>query len=258
MPAPRNDLKAALAEGKMQIGLWLDLGSAAVAEIAAGAGFDWCLVDGEHGPYDIAAIREQLVAIERRGCSAVVRVPANAEWMIKQVLDLGAQSLLVPMVDTPEQARAAVRAALYAPQGARGMGAAVARASNYAAIPDYVATANAEICVMVQAESRAALDNLDAIAATEGVDVVFIGPADLSADMGYPGQLDAPEVVAAIDDAIGRIRAAGKIAGIITFDPAEFTHYRDLGLTFLGVGGDMPVLATALRGLAKDTRARLE
>ncbi|MGC9369707.1 MAG: HpcH/HpaI aldolase family protein [Paracoccaceae bacterium] len=257
MPAPRNDLKAALAEGKMQIGLWLDLGSAAVAEIAAGAGFDWCLVDGEHGPYDIAAIRDQLVAIERRGCSAVVRVPANAEWMIKQVLDLGAQSVLVPMVDTPEQARAAVRAALYAPQGARGMGAAVARASNYAAIPDYVATANAEICVMVQAESRAALDNLDAIAATEGVDVVFIGPADLSADMGYRGQLDAPEVVAAIDDAIGRIRAAGKIAGIITFDPEEFTRCRDLGLTFLGVGGDMPVLATALRGLAADTRERL-
>lgn len=257
MPAPRNELKAALAQGKMQIGLWLDLGSPAVAEIAAGAGFDWCLVDGEHGAYDIAAIREQLIAIERRGCASVVRVPANEEWMIKQVLDLGAQSLLIPMVDTAEQARTAARAALYPPEGVRGMGAAVARASGYNAISDYVATANAEICVMVQAESRAALENLDAIAETEGVDVVFIGPADLSADMGYPGQLDAPEVVDAIEDAIGRIRAAGKLAGIVTFNPDEIAPFRDLGVTFLGVGGDVTVLGAALRGLSADTRKRL-
>ena len=257
MPAPKNHLKAALAQNETQIGLWLNLGSGAAAETAAGAGFDWCLVDGEHGPYDIAAIRDQLIAIERHGCASVVRVPANEEWMIKQVLDLGAQSLLVPMVDTADQARAAARAALYPPEGVRGMGAAVARASGYNAIADYVGTANGEICVMVQAESRAALDNLDAIAATEGVDVVFIGPADLSADMGYPGRPDAPEVVAAIEDAIARIRAAGKVAGIITFDPAEIARYRDLGVGVLGVGGDVTVLGAALRGLAADARKRL-
>ena len=257
MPAPENRLKAALARGEMQIGLWLGLGGPATAEIAAGAGFDWCLVDGEHSPYDITAIRNQLIAIDGQGCAPVVRVPANEDWVIKQVLDLGVQSLLIPMVDTADEARAAVRAGLYPPAGVRGMGAALARASGYNAISDYVATANEQICVMVQAESRMALDNLDAIAGTEGVDVVFIGPADLSADMGYPGQPGAPEVVAAIEDAIARIRAAGKAAGIITFDPAEFARYRDLGLTFLGVGGDLPVLATALRGLAADTRERL-
>lgn len=257
MPAPENRLKATLAAGEMQIGLWLGLGSVPAAEIAGSAGFDWCLLDGEHAPYDIGTLRDQLVAVDGQGAAPVVRVPAGEDWIIKQVLDIGAQSLLVPMVDTPAQAQAAVRAALYPPQGARGMGAALARASGYNAIVDYVATANREICVMVQAESRLALQNIDAIAAVEGVDCVFIGPADLSADMGFPGRPDAPEVVAAIEDAIGRIRAAGKVAGIVIFDPAQVTYYRDLGVTFLGVGADVTTLAAALRGLAADARGRL-
>lgn len=257
MPTPENRLKSALGAGDMQIGLWLGLGSVPVAEIAGGAGFDWCLIDGEHAPYDITAIRDQLVALHGQLTVPVVRVPAGEEWIIKQVLDIGAQSILVPLVDTPEQAQAAVRAALYPPLGVRGMGAALARASGYNAISDYVATANREICMMVQAESRLALQNIDAIAAVEGVDCVFIGPADLSADMGFPGQPDAPEVIAAIEDAIARIRAAGKVAGIVTFDPAQVAYYRDLGVTFLGVGGDVTSLSAALRGLAGSVRTRL-
>lgn len=254
MAAPVNGLKAALAEGRMQIGLWLGMGSTVAAEIAAGAGFDWCLVDGEHAPYDITTIRDQLVAMAGRGAQSVVRVPVGKDWVIKQVLDLGVQSLLVPMVNSADQARAMVRATRYPPGGVRGVGAALARASDYSGVSDYTTTANDQICLIVQAESRAALDNLDAIAGVEGVDAVFIGPADLSADMGFAGQPGAPEVVAAIENAIARIRKAGKAAGIITFDKAEIARYAGLGVTFLGVGGDSTVLAAALRGLAGEAR----
>ncbi len=257
MPAPLNGLKAAFASGKMQIGLWLGIGSPLTAELAAGVGFDWCLIDGEHAPYDIMAIRTQLAAMAGRDAHPVVRVPAGEDWMLKQVLDLGAQSVMVPMVDTAAQALAIVRATRYPPQGIRGMGASLGRAADFGGVRDYVATADAQICVMLQLESAEALRNIEAIAAIDGADVLFIGPADLSADMGYPGQPDAPEVVAAIEDAITRIQAAGKVAGILTFDPAKTAYYRDLGVGFLGVGADVAVLAQGLRQLAKVTRAEV-
>ncbi|MEX5729066.1 4-hydroxy-2-oxoheptanedioate aldolase [Rhodovulum iodosum] len=250
MKLARNGLKAALAEGRLQRGLWLALGSPAVAELAGQAGFDWCLVDGEHAPYDITAIRDQLLALAGTPAAAVVRVPAAEPWLIKQVLDIGAQTLLVPMVDSAEAARAVVAACRYPPAGIRGVGAALGRASGYNAIADYTTGADREICVIVQAETRASLADLDAIAATEGVDAVFIGPADLSADMGHPGDPGAPEVTAAIEDAIGRIRAAGKAVGIIDLRPGMAEHYRDLGVGFVGVGADVTALGAALRGLA--------
>ena len=254
MGAPKNRLKQAMRDGQMQIGVWLNLGSTGTAEIAAGAGFDWCCIDAEHGPYDVTAIRDQLIAIGAHGPSAMVRVPADETWMIKQVLDFGAQTLLVPMVDTPEQAREIVSAAQYPPAGIRGMGAAVARASNYSGIADYIGNANDEICVIVQAETSAALENLDAILAVDGIDGVFIGPADLSANMGFPGRPDAPEVIAAIEDAIGRIRAAGKAAGFLDFDPASFARYAALGVTVLAVGSDALTLAQGLRRRAAEAR----
>lgn len=249
MPAPRNRLKAALEEGETQVGLWLALASGPVAEIAGRAGFDWCLIDAEHGPNTLTTIEAQLQALAGTEAAPVVRVPAGEDWMLKQVLDLGVQTILVPMVDDAETAARMARAVRYPSFGTRGMGAILARASGYGAMADYVTTANDEICLIVQAESAAALRNLDAICATDGVDAVFVGPADLSADMGYPGQPDHPEVTDAIADAIERITDAGKPAGIVTFDPSEAGRYRDMGVTFLGVGGDSYTLTMGLRAL---------
>ncbi len=250
MQTPVNKLKAALQTGQVQHGIWLTSGTGILAELAGHAGFDWCLIDGEHGPNTVSEMLPQLQALAISGTPAVVRI-ANAEaWMVKQVLDLGCQTVLVPMVDDAQTARAMARAMRYPPQGNRGMGAALARATGFGAVADYPHTANDQVCLLVQAESAAAVANIDAIAATEGVDGVFVGPADLSADMGYPGQPDHPEVEKAIDHLIARTVAAGKIAGIITFDETRFDEYAKKGVTFLGVGGDMMVLTRALGALA--------
>jgi 4-hydroxy-2-oxoheptanedioate aldolase len=250
MQTPVNTLKQSLQSGQLQHGIWLTSGTAVLAELAGKAGFDWCLIDGEHGPNTVSEILPQLQALAISGTPAVVRI-ANAEaWMVKQALDLGCQTVLVPMVDDPETAQKMAHAMHYPPQGNRGMGAGLARATGWGAITDYPHSANAQMCLFVQAESAQAVENIDAIAATDGVDGVFVGPADLSADMGYPGQPDHPEVEKAIDHLIARTIAAGKIAGIITFDEARFKEYAEKGVTFLGVGGDMVALNTALRGLA--------
>jgi len=250
MQTPVNTLKRTLKSGQVQRGIWLTSGTGILAELAGTAGFDWCLIDGEHGPNTVSEILPQLQALAISCTPAVVRV-ANAEaWMIKQVLDLGCQTVVVPMVDDAQTADAMARAMRYPPQGNRGMGASLARATGFGAVADYPHTANDQVCLLVQAESAQAVENIDAIAATEGVDGVFVGPADLSADMGYPGQPDHPEVEAAIDHLIARTVAAGKIAGIITFDESRLTEYAEKGVTFLGVGGDMMVLGSALRGLA--------
>jgi len=252
MPAPENLLKTALAYGRLQRGLWLNLSSPLVAEMAGRAGFDWCLIDGEHGPWDPTGIRDQLIALEGTATAPVVRVPCDAPWILKQVLDLGVQSVLVPMVHSARQARAVVGGLRYPPAGIRGHGAMVARAGGFGRISDYPATADAQICCLVQAESRAALDDIDAIAATEGVDAVFIGPADLAADMGHVTDPDHPRVRAAIAAAIPRIRAQGKAAGIICA-PADFAHYIDLGVTFLGLGSDAMILRAGLDALLEET-----
>lgn len=255
MPAPKNSLKAGLAEGRVQHGVWVGLATPAAAEIAAGAGFDWVLIDGEHAPNDIPLILAQLQAMGGAAASPVVRIPVGDARIIKQVLDLGVQTVLVPMVDTPEEAAYLARAMRYPPEGFRGTGARLARASGYGAIPDYLTTANDEVCLILQAESRKALENIDAIAATEGVDCVFIGPSDLAIDMGFPGQTGAPEVVAAIDDAIARIRAAGKAAGILTYDLEVAARYTAQGATFVGLGADVSILSDALRDLAARAKA---
>jgi len=249
VPAPANRLKRALAAGQRQYGLWLDLGSDNVAELAARSGFDWCLVDAEHGPNDLRRIEGQLRAIAAGGAEAVVRVPIGQDWVLKRVLDLGAQTVLVPMVDTAAEARAMARAVRYPPQGTRGVAAAVARCSGWNLVPDYTRNADEEVCLLVQAESRAAIENLDAILATDGVDGVFVGPADLAADMGHLDTPDTPAVRAVIDEAIRRIAASGKIAGIIAFTPEDVARYAELGARFLGVGADAVVLSSALTAL---------
>ncbi len=244
MPAPFNPFKAALAARTPQIGLWLGLTSPMVAELCALAGFDWLVVDGEHAPNDIPSILAQVQAIGSRS-HAVVRPPVGEVHRIKQILDIGVQTVLVPMIETAEQAQLMVRAMTYPPQGVRGVGAALARASDYSAIPDYLVTANDQTCLILQVESRAAMANIDAIAAVPGVDGIFIGPADLAADMGFLGRPAVPEVQAAVENGIARILAAGKAAGILTGDAKLAQHYLDLGATFVAVGNDVNLLMTA-------------
>jgi 4-hydroxy-2-oxoheptanedioate aldolase len=251
MPAPKNKLKAALRAGKLQTGLWLSLANSYSAEIMGGVGFDWLLIDGEHAPNDIQTIMQQLQALRYSDSSVLVRPPVGDAALIKQLLDVGAQSLLIPMVESGEQAEHLVRSVRYPPRGIRGVGATVARASHFGAIPDYSATADEEILLMLQIENRAGLAALDAIAATEGVDCVFIGPSDLSADLGYLGQPNAPEVRAVIEDAIRRIRAHGKPVGIFMMDPDMARHYIDLGVTFVATGVEALLMARAARELVK-------
>lgn len=250
MPAPINPFKAALAAGHPQIGLWLGLANPITADICANAGFDWLLIDGEHAPNDIPIILAQAQVIGTRS-HAIVRPPVGETHLIKQILDLGVQTILVPMIESAEQAAAMARAMLYPPQGVRGVGAALARASNFGTAPAYLGTANAQTCLLLQIESRAGLSALEGIANTAGVDGVFIGPADLAADMGYLGNPAAPEVQAAVEDAIARIIACGKAAGILTSDRSLAQRYLDLGATFVAVGSDVGLLvgaATQLRG----------
>ncbi len=235
----------------MQIGFWLALASSYSAEVCATAGFDWLLIDGEHAPNDLPYILSQLQAIAPYPAPAIVRPPVGDPNLIKQLLDIGVQTLLVPMVETAEQAAAIVAATRYPTAGIRGVGGALARASRWNAIPDYLQKANAEICVVVQVESVKALKNLDAIAAVEGVDAVFIGPSDLAATMGHLGNPTHPEVLAAIEDAIHRIKLAGKPPGILTFDDPLIQRYSDLGCRFIAVGGDIVLLARAVRSLAQ-------
>ncbi len=253
MKTPVNSFKQALAARQTQIGLWLGLASAYSTEICACAGFDWLLVDGEHAPNDLASILAQLQTIAAYPAShAIARVPVGDTTVIKQYLDLGVQTLLVPMVDTAEQAAAIVSAMRY-PQddghgGVRGMGGA--RASRWGHYPNYPQEANDQVCLLVQAESQEALNNLDAIANTPGVHGVFIGPADLSASMGYVGNSGHPVVQAAIEDAIARILKAGKAPGILTPDEKLAQHFIDLGAVFVAVGLDNNLLMRHTTSLA--------
>lgn len=249
MQTPVNTFKQALHQRQPQIGLWLGLTDTGATEICASAGFDWLLLDGEHAPNDLRSLRNQAQTIAAYpGTHAIARVPVGDTALIKQYLDLGLQTLLVPMVDTAEQAAQWVQAMRYPPLGVRGM--AGSRASRWGLYPRYALEANDQVCLLVQVETTLGLRHLDAIAATEGVDGVFIGPADLSASMGYVGNPGHPEVQAAIDDAIRSIARAGKAPGILTTDESQARHYLALGAVFVAVGLDTVLLARQARALA--------
>ena len=250
MPAPLNRLKQALAERKQTIGCWLVLGDSYAAEIAAGAGFDWCVIDNEHAPNDVRSTLAQLQALGQTPTSAVVRPPIGETHLLKHFLDIGCQSFVVPMVESAAQAAQIVRATRYPPAGVRGVGASTARASGFNTHVDYLHTANDQICLLVQVESRAGLAALPNILAVEGVDGVFIGPSDLSADLGHLGNTNAPEVVAAIDGALDAIAASGKASGIFAVDPADAERYLARGVSFVAVASDINSMATALRQTA--------
>ncbi|AXI53131.1 2-keto-3-deoxy-L-rhamnonate aldolase [Sulfitobacter sp. JL08] len=250
MSAPVNTFKAALKDGHTQFGCWMGFADGYAADIMGTAGFDWLVIDGEHAPNDIRSIRDQLIALEPSPSHPVVRVPIGETWMIKQVLDVGAQTVLVPMVDSAEQARDLVQACRYAPDGVRGVGAALARATRFSSVPDYVETANAQICLLVQVESKAGIAVLDDILAVDGIDGVFIGPADLAADMGFGGNSADPEVQAVILGALEKIRAAGKAPGILSLKDDFTQQYLQVGAQFVAVGIDVVMLAQTARDTA--------
>jgi 4-hydroxy-2-oxoheptanedioate aldolase len=251
MPVPLNPFKKALADGGMQFGCWLGLADAFSAELMGQAGFDWLVVDGEHGPNDLRSILSQLQVLAATDAHPVVRLPVGETYMIKQVLDAGAQTVLVPMVESADQARQLVRDVTYPPHGDRGVGYALTRASKFSTIADYGTTADAQICLLVQVENLRGLAALDDILAVEGVDGVFIGPADLAADMGHMGNAAHADVQAAIMDALRRIKAAGKAPGILSTRDEMTNDAIAAGAQFVAVGADILLLGNAARALAK-------
>lgn len=245
----QNKFKRAIAAGKPQIGLWCSLCSNLGAEIIGGSGFDWILIDMEHAPTELPTVISLLQTLECSTASAIVRPPWNDTVVIKRVLDAGAQSLLVPFVQTADEARAAVAATRYPPNGVRGV-AVTHRANQFGRVKDYFQKAADEICVLVQIESRLSLQNLEAIAAVDGVDGLFIGPSDLAAALGHLGNPSHPEVRAAIEDAFKRTLQAGKAPGILAPIEAEARHWLSTGCTVLAVGSDTGLLARQSEQLA--------
>ena len=246
---PTNPFKQAIREGRPQIGLWSSLCSNVAAEVIAGAGFDWILVDTEHAPNELPMVFSQLQALVAGSAAAVVRPAWNDMVLMKRLLDIGVQNLLVPYVQTPEEARAAVAATRYPPQGVRGV-AVNHRGNRFGRVKDYYKRIGEEICVLVQIETRLALQNLEAIAAVEGIDGLFIGPSDLAAAFGRVGESGHPEVRAAIDDALRRIAKTGKAAGILAPVEADARHWLSLGCVVLAVGSDVGLLARQSEELA--------
>ena len=253
MELQRNAFKHALAAGKLQIGLWSSLCSNIAAEIIADSGFDWILLDSEHSPNEIPGLLSQLQAIGRGGSTPIVRPAWNDAVLAKRCLDIGAQTLLFPYVQNVEEAKRAVASTRYPPEGIRGV-AVAARASRYGRTPGYLTKANGEMCVLVQVETRTALDQLEAIAKVDGVDGVFIGPSDLSASLGHLGNPQHAESQAAMKDAVRRLKAIGKPAGILSGNEEEIRRYIDWGYQFVAVGADVGLLARHADALAKKFR----
>lgn len=243
----KNKFKENLANKKLQLGMWLGLANSYTAELVANTGYDFLLIDGEHAPNDVRSVLHQLQAIAAYDSLPVVRPNFNDPVLLKMYLDVGAQSFLIPMIQNKEQAQNAVRATRYPPQGIRGVGSALARASRWNGIEGYLKKANDEICVLVQVETMEAVNNLDEILEVEGVDGVFIGPADLSADMGYIGQPNHEKVVATIESCIQKIVKANKAPGILMANEEMAKHYIDLGALFVAIGVDTSVLTQACK-----------
>lgn len=255
MDLPVNRFKQALNSGTPQIGLWNSLCSNLCTEVIADAGFDWTLLDTEHAPNELPTVVSQLQALNGSSTAPVVRPAWNDLVLIKRLLDVGVQNLLIPYVQTPEEAAAAVAAIRYPQEGVRGVSVSM-RANRYGRIKDYYERVNEELCLFVQIETRTALGNLEAIAAVDGVDGLFIGPSDLSADLGHLGNSGHPDVRATIDLAIARIGKAGKISGILAPVEADARHWLSAGCLMVAVGSDLNLLARNSEQLAAKFKAR--
>ncbi len=244
----RDDLATAK---RPLIGMWLSTGSPLVAEICAGSGLDWVLIDAEHGPNDLTSILPQLQALAAYPVTTLVRPPIGDTVLLKQYLEIGVQNLLIPLVETAEQAAELVRAVRYPPQGVRGVGASLGRSSRWGRVKDYMTNADSSISLYLQIESATAVANAEAILATEGVDGIFVGPADLAASMGHLGESGHPDVVAAVESCLALARAAGKPAGVYASDPTLADRYIAAGVSFVCVGADVTILARGTEDLAK-------
>jgi len=255
MPLNRNEFKHALARRDLQIGLWSTLCSNLGAEIIAHSGFDWILLDTEHSPNELPDLVSQLQAMGRGTASPVVRAAWNDPVLIKRILDIGAQSILLPYVQTAEEARQAVQSVRYPPKGIRGVSAS-SRASLFGRVKDYLRRAEEEICLIVQIETKSALDQLEAISEIDGIDGVFIGPADLSASLGHLGEPQHPETQSAIQDAARRLAKVGKASGILAVVEADARRYIEWGYNFVAVGVDTTLLANSADALAKLFKGR--
>ncbi|WP_027350293.1 HpcH/HpaI aldolase family protein [Halotalea alkalilenta] len=246
MRLPINAFKTALAQGEPMLGCWAGMAQAYPCEIMATAGFEWLLLDGEHAPNTVPSMLAQLQALAAYpDCAPVVRTVNHDPALIKQLLDIGAQTLMVPMVDTFEQAQALVRAMRYPPRGIRGVGGGLARATRWDGVEDYFAQAERELCLIVQIESATGVDNVEAIAAADGVDAVFVGPADLSVSLGHPLEPNHPQVQRKIRQAIQAIHAAGKPSGILAPREEDAKRYLEWGCTFVAIGIDISLLRQA-------------
>jgi 4-hydroxy-2-oxoheptanedioate aldolase len=251
MERKQNRFHRIMSAGTTRYGLWLGLPDNTAAEIAAGAGFDWLLVDHEHAPFELSDILSHLQVMAAYDVAPVVRPVDDNPALLKKLLDIGVQTFLVPMVESAEQAAAIVRALRYPPAGARGLGTSLARAADWGRNTAYLTEANDGICLLVQVETAAALERLPEIVAVDGVDGVFIGPSDLSASMGHVGQPGHEEVVAAVCGALSTIAAASRYAGVLCLDPLLAERYRASGASFIGVGVDTQILAKYTRELAR-------
>jgi 4-hydroxy-2-oxoheptanedioate aldolase len=249
---PVNSFKRKLLAGEVLYGLWLGLSETFSAEICAGAGFDWLLIDAEHGPNDLRTIFSQLQAIAPYPSQPVVRPPQGDHVLIKQLLETGVQTLLIPMVDTAVQAAQLVEAMRYPPHGIRGVGSSLARASRWGRIDDYANRADDEMCLLVQVETKAGMEDLDAILAVHGVDGIFFGAADLAASYGYLGESGHPEIVAMIERGLRTVARGGKAGGVLCGDRNLVARYRDAGARFIAVGVDSMLLAAATTALCRD------
>ncbi|MES1953417.1 HpcH/HpaI aldolase family protein [Salinisphaera hydrothermalis] len=244
MELPANAFKSKLVDAPLY-GCWLGLAHAYSAEIVATAGFDWLLIDGEHAPNTVVTILDQLRAVEGYPAAPIVRAVNHDPSLIKQLLDIGSRTLMIPMVETGEQAAALVAAMRYAPHGFRGMGAGVIRADRWGSIGDYAHRAAESLCLITQVESTTGVDNVEAIANTDGVDAVFVGPADLSTNMGHLGNPGHDDVQAAIMHVLDATHAAGKAAGILAPAEADTNRYREAGFDFIATGLDVAMLKSA-------------
>src|SRR5450830_1409491 len=242
MELPVNHFKRGMKAGKPQIGLWSSLSSHYSVEVIAGSGFDWLLLDTEHSPNDLENVVTQLQAASAYPTTSIVRPAWNDMVLIKRFLDVGVQTLLIPYIQTAQEAADAVAYTRYPPRGVRGVAGAT-RATRFGRIKDYAKRADDELCLLVQVETQQALENIEAICAVDGVDGVFIGPADLHASLGYPGETGNPAVVPMIEDAVRRIRKAGKAAGVLTAAETEIRRYIAAGCLYTAVGSDVGILA---------------
>ncbi len=254
----KNKFKEAIHSGQKQYGIWNGIPHSYAAEILAGAGFDWVLIDAEHGPFDINQIIIQLQAMSRYDVTPILRIPGADQVYMKTLMDAGVQSFIVPMIESAEQAQYIVEAVLYPPYGKRGVGTALARAAQWNRVNDYFLKANGEMCVIAQIESVAGVEALDDILKVEGIDVVFLGPADLAASMGLIGQPGHKDVVSAVDSCLKKIKESGKVAGILTSSKTLIKDYSDKGAQMIGVGLDTILLANATKELAEYYKPELK